>query len=150
VSLLADVRRAVAARIEQFDGTLNVFAYPPTNYTGPAVLILPATDGTYVSFHGTFGPNRLMEINLVARVIVPEGQSIQSAQEVLDDLLSSGDTEDRSLADAISGAAVTIGSEAADIFVSSADDFAVGELALAATTPVVSCDLPVIVRIHRS
>jgi hypothetical protein len=151
MTVLADVRRVIADRIVDagIDSSINVFAYPPKEYPLPAVLVLPASD-TYVNYHGTFGASRLMEVNLIVRVMVPLAGSHQSGVEYLDSFLSSGTDEDLGLADAISGADVTIGSVAADIYVSSAVDFAVGQLELAQTTPVVSCDLPVIVRIKRS
>jgi hypothetical protein len=151
MTVLADVRRVIADRIVDagIDSSINVFAYPPKEYPLPAVLVLPASD-TYVNYHGTFGASRLMEVNLIVRVMVPLAGSHQSGVEYLDSFLSSGTDEDLGLADAISGADVTIGSVAADIFVSSAENFAVGVLELAQTTPVVSCDLPVIVRIKRS
>jgi hypothetical protein len=91
-----------------------------------------------------------MEVNLTVRIMVAEGGSPQSGAEYLDSFLSSGTAEDISLADAISGADVAIDGSVADIFVSSAENFAAGQLERATTTPVYACDLPVIVRIKRS
>ena len=60
------------------------------------------------------------------------------------------DGRDASLADAITGSNVTIGTLTADIFAPRSENWAMGELVRAQTTPVVSCDIPVTVRIKRS
>jgi hypothetical protein len=150
MSLLAEVRRAVAARIEQYDATLNVFAYPPATYVAPAVLIYPAPE-LYVAYHRTFGPARLIEINLIATVVVPEGQSTQSAQEVLDGFLSSGGFEAASIVDAITGNDITIGATTAAILAAEATNVFRGEIAGPAGTAIrtVSADLPISVNLHR-
>jgi hypothetical protein len=151
VSLLAAVRRTVADRVAAagIDSVATVHAYPPKDFGLPTVLVLPGSD-PYVNYHGTFGPGRLMEVNLTVRIMVAEGGSPQSGAEYLDSFLSSGTAEDISLADAISGADVAIDGSVADIFVSSAENFAAGQLERSTTTPVFACDLPVIVRIKRS
>ena len=151
MSQLSDIRHAVADRISDagLDSSVNIFAYPPKDFPLPAVLVLPAGD-TYADYHGTFGAVRLQTVSLVVRVIVPEGGSPQSAGERMDEFLSSGTTEESSLADEITGAAVTIGSGTADIFAGVAENWSMGELQRAQTTPVVSCDIPVVVRVKRS
>jgi len=148
--MLADIRQCVADRVATagIDAATTVHAYPPKDYALPTVLVLPASD-QYVNYHGTFGSSRLMEVNLIVRVMVPEGGSTQSGQERLDEFLSSGTAEDLGLADAISGADVTIGTGTADIYVSSAENYITGQLERSTTTPVHSCDLPVIVRVKR-
>ena len=151
MSQLSDIRRAVAERIEGagLPSRVNVFAYPPKDFPLPAVLVLPASDA-YIDYHGTFGALRLQTVELVVRVIVPEGGSPQSAGELLDEYLSSGTGEDASLADAITGADVAIGSGVADIFAARAENWAAGELVRTQTTSVVSCDIPVSVKVKRS
>lgn len=151
MSLLAKVRHTVADRVAAagIDSVATVHAYPPKDFGLPTVLVLPGTD-PYVSYHGSFGAGRLMEVNLTVRIMVAEGGSPQSGAEYLDSFLSSGTAEDISLADAISGADVDIDGSVADIFVSSAENFANGQLERSTTTPVYACDLPVIVRIKRS
>jgi hypothetical protein len=151
MSSLSAARNVVADRVRAagIDSVATVFAYPPKDYPLPAVLVLPAGD-SYVNYHGTFGPSRLMEINLIVRIMVAEGGSPQSGAEYLDSFLSSGTAEDISLADAISGTNVDIDGALADIYVSSAENFAAGQLERATTTPVYACDLPVVVRINRS
>ena len=151
MSLLAAVRRTVADRVATagIDSVATVHAYPPKDFALPTVLVLPGAD-PYVNYHGTFGPGRLMEVNLIVRIMVAEGGSPQSGAEYLDEFLSSGTAEDISLADAISGADVDIAGTSADIFVSSAENFTAGQLERAQTTPVLACDLPVTVRIKRS
>jgi hypothetical protein len=151
MSQLSDIRHAVANRIKAsgIDAAVNVFAYPPKDFPLPAVLIIPAGE-TYEEFHGTFGELRLQTVNLIARIIVPEGGSPQSAGELMDEYLSSGTSQDSSLADAITGANVTIGSGTADIFAANSENWSMGDLVRSQTTPVVSCDIPVVVRVKRS
>ena len=151
MSVLAAVRRTVADRVAAagIDSVATVHAYPPKDFGLPAVLVLPGAD-PYINYHGTFGTGRLMEINLTVRIMVAEGGSPQSGAEYLDTFLSSGTAEDISLADAISGADVDSDGSRADIFVSSAENFAAGQLERSTTTPVFACDLPVTVRIKRS
>lgn len=150
-SLLSKVRHVVADRVRAagIDSVATVHAYPPKDYALPAVLILPGTD-PYIDYHGTFGPSRLMAINLTVRVMVAEGGSPQSGAEYLDSFLSSGTDEDIGLADAISGTNVDIDGSLADIFAASAGNFVAGQLERATTTPVYACDIPVLVHINRS
>jgi hypothetical protein len=151
MSQLSDIRNAVADRIKAsgIDSSVNVFAYPPDNPPLPAVLIMPASD-TYIEYHNTFGPVRVQSVSLVARVIVPVGGSVESAQEKLDELLSSGTGEDVSIADAVTGNDVTIGSGVGAMVAGRAENWAMGELVRAQTTPVVACDIPVTVTLKRS
>jgi hypothetical protein len=151
VSQLSEIKHVIADRIvaSGLDSRVNVFAYPPRDYPLPAVLIVDSPDD-YVDYHGTFGSLRLQTVELIVRIIVPEGGSAQSAGERLDEYLSSGSTEDASLADAITGSDVTIGSSTADIFAARATNRLDGDLARATTTPVVSCDIPVRVALKRS
>lgn len=150
MSQLSDIRNAVADRIREsgIDSSVNVFAYPPDNPALPAVLIMPAGD-RYIEYHNTFGPVRVQTTRLIARVIVPVGGSMESAQEKLDELLSSGTGEDVSIADAVTGVA-TVGSATYDLLAGSAENWAMGELIRAQTTPVVACDLPIQVILKRS
>lgn len=150
MSQLSDIRHAIADRIKaaNIDASVNVFAYPPKDYPLPAVLVLPAGD-TFMEYHGTFGAVRLQTVYLTVRVIVPEGGSPQSAGEIMDDYLSSGTAEASSLADAITGT-VVVGDATADVFAERAENWTMGDLARASTTPVVSCDLPIRVALKRS
>lgn len=151
MSQLSDIRNAIADRIiaSGLDSQVNVFAYPPKDFPLPAVLVHPSGD-TYIDYHGTFGSLRVQQVELVVKVIVPEGGSAQSAAELMDEYLSSGTAEDSSLADAITGTGITVGSSTADIFASSAENWTTGELMRTQTTPVVSCDIPVRVALKRS
>lgn len=151
MSQLSAIREAVADRIRAsgIDSTVNVFAYPTESPKLPAVVIFPASD-TYVEYHNTFGPVRVQTAYLIARVIVPVGGSMQSAQEFLDELLSSGTGEDVSIADAITGNNVTIAGTAGYMFAGAAQNWAMGEIALAQTTSAVACDIPVTVGLNRS
>lgn len=151
MSQLSDIRNAVADRIKAsgLDTHVNVFAYPPKDFPLPAVLVLPSGD-TYIDYHGTFGALRVQQVELVVKIIVPEGGSAQSAGELMDEYLSSGTGEDSSLADAITGTGIAVGSSIADIFAARAENWAMGELVRAQTTPVVSCDIPVRVALKRS
>ena len=151
MSQLSVIREAVADRIRAsgIDSSVNVFAYPPDNPSLPAVILMPSTD-TYVEYHNTFGPVRLQTVNLIARVIVPVGGSAQSAQQFLDELLSSGTGEDVSIADAITGNNVTIGTGVGYMLAGDAENWAMGELVRAQTTPVVAADIPVTVGLNRS
>jgi len=150
VSQLSDIRNALADRITAsgLDSSVNVFAYPPRDFMLPAVVILPSAD-TYIEYHGTFGALRLQTVNLIVRIIVPEGGSPQSAGELMDEYLSSGTAESSSLADAITGT-MTVGAATADVFAELAESWGMGELVRAQTTPVVSCDIPVRVALKRS
>lgn len=150
MSQLSDIRNAIADRITAsgLDSSVNVFAYPPKDYLLPAAIILPSGD-TYIEYHGTFGALRLQTVNLIVRIIVPEGGSPQSAGEIMDEYLSSGTAESSSLADAITGTA-TVGSATADVFAELAENWTMGELVRTQTTPVVSCDIPVRVALKRS
>jgi hypothetical protein len=151
VSQLSDIRHAVAARVEAagIDSSANVFAYPPRDFPLPAVIILPSGD-SYIEYHGTLGALRLQTVNLIVRIIVPEGGSPQSAGEILDEFLSSGTAESLSLADAITGSDITVGSSVADFYAERAENWSMGELIRAQTTPVVTCDIPVRVALKRS
>jgi len=151
MSQLSDIKHALADRITAsgLDSSVNVFAYPPKDYPLPAVLVLDREGDDYVEYHGTFGALRLQTVNLIVRIIVPEGGSPQSAGERLDEYLSSGTTETSSLADAITGTA-TVGSVTADLFAATAGNRQSGDLIRAQSTPVVSCDIPVRVALKRS
>jgi hypothetical protein len=151
MSQLSDIRNAVADRIKAsgIDSSVNVFAYPPKDFPLPAVLVMPSGD-SYIEYHGTFGALRLQTVELVVSIIVPEGGSAQSAGEILDEYLSSGSGEDSSLADAITGANVTIGSGVADISAARAENWSMGERVRSQTTPVVMCEIPVSVKVKRS
>jgi hypothetical protein len=150
VSQLSDIREAVADRIRSsgIDSSANVFAYPPRDFPLPAVLVLPSGD-TYIEYHNTYGPVRIQTVQLIVRIIVPEGGSPQSAGELMDEYLSSGTGEDSSLADAITGTA-TVGSATADVIAGQAENWGMGDLVRTQTTPVVSCDIPVRVTLKRS
>jgi hypothetical protein len=151
MSQLSDIREAVADRVRAagINSTVNVFAYPPLDFPLPAVIVVPSGDN-YIEFHGTFGALRLQTVNLIVKVLVPQGGSMQSGDAFLDELLSSGTGEGSSLADAITGNDVTIGSGIASIFAERADNWAMGELVRNTTTPVLSCDIPVRVAMKRS
>jgi len=151
VSQLSEIREAVADRIRAsgIDSTVNVFAYPPDNPQLPAVVIYPASD-PYVEYHNTFGPVRLQTVHLIAQVIVPVGGSMQSAQEFMDELLSSGSGEDVSIADAVTGNNVTIGAGVGYMLAGDVENWRMGELTKNQTTPVVAADIPVTVGLNRS
>jgi hypothetical protein len=151
VSQLSDIRNAVADRVRAsgIDSTVNVFAYPPKDFPLPAVLVMPSGD-TYIEYHGTFGAVRVQSVNLLVRIIVPEGGSPQSAGEILDEYLSSGTGEGSSLADAITGNEVTVGSSTAAVIAGVAENWSMGVLERTQTTPVVTCDIPVTVTLKRS
>lgn len=151
VSQLSDIRNAVADRIKAsgIDSSVNVFAYPPKDFRLPAVIVEPSGD-TYVEYHGTFGALRVQSVNLVARIFVPMESSPQSAGELIDEYLSSGTAETVSLADAITGNDVTIGSSTAAIIAGRAENWSRASLELAQTTPVMMCDIPVTVTLKRS
>ena len=151
MSQLSEIREAVADRIRAsgIDSSVNVFAYPPTDPALPAVLIWPAGD-TYVEYHNTMGPVCLQTVRLVAQVIVPIGGSAQSAQAFLDELLSSGSGEAVSIGDAITGNDVTIGTGVGYMLAGDAENWRMGEISRAQTTPVVAADIPVTVGLNRS
>lgn len=150
MTTIPEVRRAIADRIVGLDGEINVFAYPPRDYPLPVVVVVPASD-TYAEFHGTFGALALQTVYLIVRVMVPEAGSSQSASERLDEYLSSSSESSSSLADLITGAQVPIGDSIADIYASTAEGWLHGELQQSSqVTPVVSCDIPVVVRFARS
>lgn len=151
MSQLSSIRGAVADRIEAVvSGNMNVFAYPPKDYPLPAVLVLPTGDGAYVDYHGSFGDLRLQEVRLTVSVVVPEGGSLQTAGEVIDEILSSGSAEGMSLADAITGSEIIIDDMVADIYADRAEGWSQLDLQRGQTTPVVSCDIPVVVRVRRT
>lgn len=151
MSQLSDIRNAVAARVRAsgIDSTVNVFAYPPKDFRLPAVIVEPSGD-SYIEYHGTFGALRVQSVNLVVRIFVPMESSPQSAGELMDEYLSSGTAEVSSLADAITGNDVTIGSSTAAIVAERAENWSRGSLELAQTTPVMMCELPVTVTLKRS
>jgi hypothetical protein len=151
VSQLSDIRNAVADRIRAsgIDSTVNVFAYPPTDPALPAVLLWPAGD-TYVEYHNTLGPVRVQTAHFIAQVVVPLGGSAQSAQEFLDELLSSGTGETVSIADAITGNDLTIGTGVGYMLAGDAENWRMGEMTRVQTTPVVAADIPVTVGLNRS
>ena len=151
MSQLSDIREAVADRIRAsgIDSSVNVFAYPPIDPALPAVLIWPTGD-TYLEYHNTMGPVCLQTVHLIAQVIVPLGGSAQSAQKFLDELLSSGTGEAVSLADAITGNNVTIGTGVGYMLAGDAENWRMGELTRTQTTPVVAADIPVTVGLKRS
>ena len=151
MSQLAEIRRAVADRLRaaHLADSINVYEYPPLMPSLPCIYVLPS-GGVYADYHGTFGALRLQEVNLIVRVMVPEGGSPQSADELLDGFLSSGTGEDRSLADTITGTDVPIGTEIADVYADRAEGWSNENTERGGTTPVVSCDIPVVVRVKRS
>lgn len=151
MSQLSDIRTAVADRIRDagLDSTVNVYEYPPPDFPLPAVIVVPSGDA-YIEYHGTFGSLRVQTVNLVVKVLVPQGGSKQSGDAFLDELLSSGTGEGSSLADAITGNDVTIGSSTAAIIAGQAENWSMGELVRNTTTPVLSCDIPVQVTLKRS
>jgi len=151
MSQLSDIRNALADRIRSsnIDSSVNVFAYPPDSATLPAIVIEPASD-TYAEYHNTFGPVRLQTVHLIAHVIVPLGGSTQSAQMFMDELLSSGTGENVSIADAITGNDVPIGSGTGYMVAGDAENWKLGELARTPGTPVVAADIPVTVGLNRS
>jgi hypothetical protein len=151
MSQLSDIREAVADRIRSsgIDSSVNVFAYPPDNPKLPAVVIEPVGD-VYVEYHNTMGPVRLETVHLIAHVYVPVAGSAQSAQMFMDELLSSGTGEDVSIADAITGNNLTIGTGVGYMLAGDAENWTLGELARTPNTPVVAADIPVTVGLNRS
>lgn len=152
VSVLSDVRDKLAELIAAsgLAGEVNVFTYEPEAPPLPAILIVPP-EGTYIAYNGTFGPGRMMEINLIIRVMMPSSSSPQTAASKLDEILSSGDLESKSLTDAVSVHETMVGSAAANIHCGEAVN--VGPKVLdpdSARIQVITADLPVTVRLNRS
>lgn len=154
MSLLAEIRDAVAAQIRtaNIDSTVNVHSHPPRGYSPPSINVMPGDP--YIEYHGSFDPSngigRLMVVNLIARVVVPMKQSQESAQRLMDDLLSSGTAETLSVADAIT-ATYTLNGVVAHAYASQAGEWVEGDLGTPeATIPVVMCDIPIVVRTQRS
>ena len=151
MSQLDDIHAAIADRIRAsgIDSTVNVFDYEPDDFPLPAVIVAPSPD-TYIEYHGTFGASRIQTVKLVVTIYVPIGGSAQSASKKIAEYLSSGTAETSSLADAITGNGVAIGSSTAAIIADRAEGFMNGTLTRAQTTPVKKCDIPVTVTLQRS
>jgi hypothetical protein len=152
MSQLDDIHAVVADRIRAtgVDSVASVFDYEPDDYPLPAIIVGPPEDGVYVTYHGTFGAMRLQEVNLVVTIYVPIGTSQESAARTMAAFLSSGTSEDSSLADAITGNEVPIGSGRASIHAAVAENYGKGTLTRAQTTPCRKCEIPVAVRVTRS
>lgn len=147
VSVLSDVREGVANLIRDagLSTELNVYEYRPVSIRLPAVIIRPATEGTYIEYHGTFGALRMQTVSLVVEVIVPHAGSPESGERLLDDLLSSGTDESSSLADVLVGAQ-TFG----DVYPGEANNHRYGALVESPATPTVSAELPLSIVFKRS
>jgi hypothetical protein len=155
VSVLSDVREAIADRVRDagLDSSLNVFAYGPPNFPLPALVVVPSSD-TYITYHGSFDPasgvGRMMTVNLIARLFVPLAGSQQSGDQFVDQLLSSATTEAMSVADAIEAGGYTLNGAVAHAMCVEASGWSVGELNDRRDVPVISVDIPIVVRIQRS
>jgi len=135
-------------RDSNLDGQLSIFAHVPGDMPLPHVVIVPRAEN-YVEYHGTFGPNRNMVVNLIARVVYPIGGSIESGDIALDGFLSSGSTEDRSVADALAFTGVLPNGDAFTIGVGDVTNHLYGEFGEARVSTV-SAEIPLLVQIYRS
>ena len=143
VSLLSDVREALAARVAAtaLDGTIEVYAYPVANpQVRPAcVLFLPGdpyVEQTHMDMAGTN-----LHVNLIARLLVNSADN-ESAMQQLDDWLTGDAT--RCLIDALEagGSIALTGTLAGTAHVTEVTNFAAGTVELGGSdVPVMSCDL---------
>ena len=149
MSVLAEIRAEIAnmLRDSNLDGQLSIFAHVPGDMPLPHVVIVPRKD--YVQYHGTFGPNRNMTVNLIARVVYPIGGSIESGDIALDGFLSSGTTEDRSVVDALAFTGVLPNGDAFTIGVGDVDEHLYGEFG-ENRVATVSAEIPLTIQIYRS
>ena len=149
MSVLAEIRAEIAdmLRDSNLDGQLSIFAHIPGDMPLPHVVIVPRKD--YVQYHGTFGPNRNMTVNLIARVVYPIGGSIESGDIALDGFLSSGTTEDRSVVDALAFTGVLPGGDAFTVYAGDVDEHLYGEFG-ENRIATVSAEIPLLVQIRRS
>jgi hypothetical protein len=147
---LPAIRRAVAGQLQDASvvAGLNVYAYPPARVALPALLVLP-DPGAYVAYHRTF-EQPIGEVQLVVRAILPASATGQvQAFEQMDLLLSSGTDEGASIVDVLM-ADKTLGGVVDDCLPQDARNWLVGELMVGdVSTPVVSCDVPLIIRARR-
>jgi|GEM_PF-5253820 len=149
MSVLAEIRAEIAdmLRDSSLDGQLSVFAHVPGEMPLPHVVIVPGEN--YVEYHGTFGPNRNMTVNLVARVVYPIGGSIESGDIALDGFLSSGTTETRSVVDALAFTGVLPGGDSFTVHAGGVENHLYGEFG-ENRYATVSAEIPLLVQIYRS
>jgi hypothetical protein len=149
---LPDIRRAVAARLQDVAvvAGMNIYAYPPARFTLPALLVVP-DPGEYVAWHGTFSDTEALgDVRLIVRAILPaSGVAQEQAQEQLDLLMGAGSVEGASVVDVLMDDK-SLGGVVEDCLPLHARGYTMGELVQSDTsTPVVSCDVPLIIRVRR-
>jgi hypothetical protein len=100
MSQLSEVREAIATTIRNagWSRGFNVYAYEPTTPQHPSVVISLANDDP-IDWNGTYGAQRMTEVRLRARILIPVGSSLETALRILDDVLSQGSGEGSSFAD---------------------------------------------------
>lgn len=97
---LREIRESLAASIEAQVAGFTVRAYPGDGVNGQCIFIYPSPDG-YVDYWATFGgPIGLAVVHLELQIRTTAADDA-SAQMVIDELLSVGTGNGRSLIDAI-------------------------------------------------
>ena len=149
--VVADIRIEIAEmlRDSNLDGQVSIFAHEVGDKPLPHVVIVPFPGENYIEYHGTFGPNRNMTINLIARVVYPMGGSIESGDIALDRFLSSGTLEDASVVDALAFTGALPSGAAFTVYAASVGNHLYGEFG-ENRIATVSAEIPLLVQIRRS
>lgn len=116
------IRDALKEAMQSVDG-LRVYDTMPENVQSPAAVVLP--DDPFIEYHSTFG-NGVATMHFKVTLLVSR-KSARAGQDTLDDLLSSGTGETKSVMDAIEASA--LGNTVDDAIVEEAVDYGVTEVA---------------------
>lgn len=100
---LKAIRAAVADRVAVVPGVRVLAQVPASMPVGSLDLVIVTPDPTdYVTFEQAAGFTRRCDVRLKLLVVVPSSRW-EEAQDRIDELLSTGTTDDRSVRDAVEG-----------------------------------------------
>lgn len=109
---LRDIREQLAASLNDKISGFTVRAYPGDGVSGQCIFIWPGADN-YVDYWESYGASGLATVHLQLQIRTTAADDA-SAQIVIDELLSSGSGNGRSLIDAIRSNK-TLGGQVADV-----------------------------------
>jgi hypothetical protein len=143
---LRAIREGLAERLATVPG-VRVEAFPPDQVNpGNAALLVVAMGETYVDYHQAFAQG-LAIVNVILSPYLPM-VSPRSAFASLDELLSSGTGQTRSLIDALMGTDRTLGGVCSDLVVDEASN--VQALNVADGARYLTCDIAVRILVGRT
>lgn len=143
---LRAIREAVAERVAQVPA-VRVAAFPPDQVNpGNNALVVVAPGETYVDYHQAFNKG-LAIVNLVLSPYVPMTDP-RTAFATLDEILSSGASEPRSLIDTLMDTDRTLGGVCADLVVDEVSN--VQSLTVAEGARYLTADIALRIMVGRS